>query len=693
MFKFDKKSKFHDVISQCMQSTGIYGMLAYLTSYLCKAEHGMSELMKKASKEATGENMRGKLRKIGNVFLTKRELSTHEAVIRLLSLPMRTSNIGVIFIPTGFREERTRILKPIEILDTMDPDDTDIYCTNFLERYANRPDELENCCYADFATNYKPASEDKEVEPDDVNNYTKPVTSIELDPPSDIPVKKKKNDIVLKNNFGEMKKRTFPCVMRYHKGSKLKNPEHYYMTLLQLYLPWRIEDNLKDGCSSYQEKFNLVETDIKPNIQRHDCFYGIYDDDEDMMNSIYHSDDDEEGIEDVSADEFGMLNPDLLDLDTDQEPEPRNVTVSSTAVEDIFMSREEFYKNCSQLNECQCHLLNFIMKHAQQLMLNSRNDLPDPDPFHILLTGGAGVGKSFLLKCITAYLLKTLKYHGQDYSKQPSVKVTASTGKAATNINGTTLHSAFSLPVNQPGTKPRTKPSDDCLQKLQNCYEYLKVLLIDEISMTDKTTFDHLNVWLRKTKKVDFDFGAVSMLLVGDFFQLPPTNQNYIFKNLTLTDAWHNFYIHELTEIVRQSSDPAFAELLNRLREGNQTQEDIKEIRLLEGTDQSGWPEDHVRLFITNDLKNKHDECCMRRLLDEDSTRRMHVFYAKDSKRDTKTGSHKATINPDMAISKTGNLPHCLKICVGNTVMLTYNKDQHNNLINGSVGTIVYIQS
>ena len=86
------------------------------------------------------------------------------------------------------------------------------------------------------------------------------------------------------------------------------------------------------------------------------------------------------------------------------------MTVSSTTVEDIFMSREEFYENCSQLNEGQCHLLNFIMKHAQQLMLNSRNDLPDPDPFHILLTGGAGVGKSFLLKCVTAYLLKTLKY-------------------------------------------------------------------------------------------------------------------------------------------------------------------------------------------------------------------------------------------------------------------------------------------
>ena len=675
--------------------TGIYGMLAYLTSYLCKAEHGMSELMKKASKEATGENMRGKLRKIGNVFLTKRELSTHEAVIRLLSLPMRYSNISVIFIPTGFREERTRMLKPMEILDTMDPDDTDIYCTNFLERYANRPDELENCCYADFATDYKPASEDKEVEPDDIKNYTTSVTSIETEPINNVPVRKSKNNIVLKNNFGEMKKRTFPCVMRYHKGSKLKNPEHYYMTLLQLYLPWRNEDSLKDGWSSYQEKFNSVEPDIKPNIERHDCFYGIYDDDEDMMNSIYHSDDDvDDGIEDINADEFGMLNPDLLDLDTDQEHEPQNLSVPSTSVEDISMSREEFYENCSQLNEGQQHLLNFIMKYAQQLMLNGRNNLPDPDPFHILLTGGAGVGKSFLANCITAYLLKTLKYPAQDYSKQPSVKVTASTGKAATNVNGTTLHSAFLLPVNQPGMKMRTKPSDDSLQKLQNWYEYLTVLLIDEISMTDKDTFDHLNVWLRKIKKVDIDFGAVSMLLIGDFFQLPPAgNQNFIFKKLTLTDAWHHFYIHELTEIVRQSSDPAFAELLNRLREGNQTEEDIQQIKLLEHTDDSGWPKDHVRLYITNDLKNKHDDRCMKRLLEDDSERRMHVFHAKDSKRDSKTGSHKVTINPDLAISKTGGLPHCLKVCIGNTVMLTYNKDQHDKLINGSIGTVVYIQS
>ena len=47
-------------------------MLTYLTSYLCKPEHAMSKLMKKASKEAYGKDIKGKMLSIGNTFLTKR---------------------------------------------------------------------------------------------------------------------------------------------------------------------------------------------------------------------------------------------------------------------------------------------------------------------------------------------------------------------------------------------------------------------------------------------------------------------------------------------------------------------------------------------------------------------------------------------------------------------------------------------
>ena len=80
---------------------------------------------------------------IGNVFLTKREVSTHEAVKRVLSLPMRHSNIDVVYIPTGLKKNRTRMLKPQSILEIMNHDDTNVYASSVLDKYGNRPNELE----------------------------------------------------------------------------------------------------------------------------------------------------------------------------------------------------------------------------------------------------------------------------------------------------------------------------------------------------------------------------------------------------------------------------------------------------------------------------------------------------------------------------------------------------------------------
>ena len=84
--------------------------------------------------------------------------------------------------------------------------------------------------------------------------------------------KRKGRTIVLKKKLGEMRKRTFPCIMRYHKGSRLKDPEHYFFTLLQLYMPWRNESDLKQGFLSYEDKFNHIETALLPNISHHDVF-------------------------------------------------------------------------------------------------------------------------------------------------------------------------------------------------------------------------------------------------------------------------------------------------------------------------------------------------------------------------------------------------------------------------------------
>ena len=55
-------------------------------SYLCKPEHTMSEIMKKASKQAYERDIKGKSVSIGNTYLTKRKVSAHEEFKRVLSL-------------------------------------------------------------------------------------------------------------------------------------------------------------------------------------------------------------------------------------------------------------------------------------------------------------------------------------------------------------------------------------------------------------------------------------------------------------------------------------------------------------------------------------------------------------------------------------------------------------------------------
>ena len=75
-----------------------YACVAYVTSYLCKAEKTMSELLSKASKEAHLKPVRDKLTLLGNVFLTHREILTDEAIYIILSMPLRQSSKQVVYL-------------------------------------------------------------------------------------------------------------------------------------------------------------------------------------------------------------------------------------------------------------------------------------------------------------------------------------------------------------------------------------------------------------------------------------------------------------------------------------------------------------------------------------------------------------------------------------------------------------------
>ena len=98
----------------------------------------ISKNMKNASKEAYGQYMKGKTHSIGNLFLTNREFSTHTA----LSLPMSYSNKDVLYVSTGLKKNRTRMLKSLAILKKIHPDDTKVFASSLIGKYENRTDDL-----------------------------------------------------------------------------------------------------------------------------------------------------------------------------------------------------------------------------------------------------------------------------------------------------------------------------------------------------------------------------------------------------------------------------------------------------------------------------------------------------------------------------------------------------------------------
>ena len=66
--------------------------------------------IKKAPKEAYGKNIKRKMLFIGNTFLTKHKVFTHAAIKRVY-LPMKHSNVDILYVPTGLKKNKTRMLK------------------------------------------------------------------------------------------------------------------------------------------------------------------------------------------------------------------------------------------------------------------------------------------------------------------------------------------------------------------------------------------------------------------------------------------------------------------------------------------------------------------------------------------------------------------------------------------------------
>jgi len=176
---------------------------------------------------------------------------------------------------------------------------------------------------------------------------------------------------------------------------------------------------------------------------------------------------------------------------------------------------------------------------------------------NVFLTGPAGSGKTFLLN---AYI-KFLKRHNA------AVGITASTGIAATHMNGMTIHSWAGIGVkDQLSNKDLRSIAKN--NRLVKRFENTKVLIIDEISMLHHFRLDLVDRVCRQLKDSFQPFGGLQVVLCGDFFQLPPVarhGESAHFAHHSQIWKTMNLKVCYLDEQHRQSDD-GLLRVLNDIR-------------------------------------------------------------------------------------------------------------------------------
>src|SRR5690606_25047113 len=220
---------------------------------------------------------------------------------------------------------------------------------------------------------------------------------------------------------------------------------------------------------------------------------------------------------------------------------------------------------------------------------------------NVFLTGSAGSGKTYTLNQYIDYLR----------ARRVPVAVTASTGIAATHMNGTTIHSWSGI-----GIKDELSDRDLAnLSRKQFLADRLKdtaVLIIDEISMLHAKQLNLVSQVLKYVRKNDKAFGGIQVVVAGDFFQLPPigskgeTNRE---KFAFMSEAWLDakFHICYLSEQHRQVSEAAnggldLDDILNQIR---RQEVSFEAIAALEATFDQDVDIKRTRLYTHNLNVNK----------------------------------------------------------------------------------------
>ena len=291
---------------------------------------------------------------------------------------------------------------------------------------------------------------------------------------------------------------------------------------------------------------------------------------------------------------------------------------------------------------------------------------------NVFLTGFAGTGKSYILNKLKEYFKKKLT-------------ITSTTGIAAVNVKGQTLHSWAGVGLCRNtvyNTVEKIKKRPTQYRQIMNC----KILAVDEISMLNIEAFEYINEVLREVRECNDPFGGIQVFFIGDFFQLPPVEKEGEIRHYCFdSPVWDKLGLKNvvLKKNYRQNEEN-FITALAHMRENCLEVEDIEllKTRCVENEDA-----DILHIFSTNEEANRYNFAKFN-MIDEP----VKLFYAEDGAyRGSKLVTEGFTESENYILeifSKNCRAEKEIALKLGARVMLLVNMDFNKGLINGACGVI-----
>ena len=722
-----------------------FSVITYITEYYCKDDTGTTTFLLEAAKNSKNLPQEKQRRLLKDVFLTHREMGIFEAYMKIFpNMQMKNSNIGVEFVPLGKPEDVSRYLVRAneefiypnkELFEVEGREGLYYEKPNTVEKYLRRSNDVQDLCLAQFVKMYDSVkslkdsdheNEEELIDNTDENlpennqssdvehyNYEENVKLYgseaklhvlilpdgELGKP--LPASIKLKDPI-PNEPPFMKKRGTPKALRFYKAKNDPNAVRFYLHELMLYCSFD-RDRFSRWCESDEtitkdylenrESMNIVkskvmewlenveearmhvEESLKDQVDLSEVGEEI--DAEEIQEGL---DCEEEGIEDDP--QYHHLNPEGLLDKSDVHSGSR--LCKQLDLEDY----QKLEEKTMQLDTDQMTVLEKAVNFARDTIKSSKPPNLSPVAPKLVVIGGAGAGKSTVIEVVSQWVHRILQKSGDD-PESPYVIKTATTGAAATIIGGITLHSAMGFDFSNKHTSLSDKKRELRRTQLKNT----KIVIVDEFSMLKSDLLYRLNLGLREIKQDNRDFGHCMLILLGDPLQLKPVRGRYIFERPSSTEyseafgdgtdsLWSCFEVINLTHNHRQDSDKEFANILNRIRVGEQTSEDI-ELLNTRVRPENQHLDESVRLYATVKEVNEYNAVKMNDLPGR-------AYNLKATHISKSFGSFKPLLKKDGRIGDTQFLD-ILSLKVGSRVMLVYNIDVSDGLANGATGSLIAV--